>query len=107
VRAVIREAASMTLREAELARAVRARRSHTKKVQRKSLKQPLSLQQPHLLDEQVLSFRQWCQLNGIGERTGRRLLATGKGPVVTKLSDHRIGIRVVDNRRWQESRARS
>jgi len=103
----------MTLREPELARSHRARRSHGKKIRRRerertqpfSLK-PFLLKQP-LLDEQVLSFKQWCLLNSIGERTGRRILKSGKGPTVTMLSDKRIGITVGNNRAWQESRARS
>jgi hypothetical protein len=59
-----------------------------------------------LEDDRVLSFRQWCELNGMGLRTGRRILRSGRGPVVTQLTERRIGIRVADNRRWQASRAR-
>ena len=54
----------------------------------------------------VLSFPEWCQLNDIGERTGRRILASGNGPVITQLSDRRIGVTVRNNRIWQASRAR-
>ena len=57
-------------------------------------------------DDQVLTFVEWCSLNRIGERTGRRLLATGKGPVVTQLTEKRIGITIRANRAWQKSRAR-
>jgi hypothetical protein len=98
--------------QGELSRARHAQRSHAKQKRRKrKRKQPLSLEpfllkQP-LLDEQVLSFKQWCQLNSIGERNGRRILKSGNGPVVTRLSDRRIGITVGNNRRWQEARARS
>ena len=49
-------------------------------------------------DASVLSFREWCQLNGIGERTGRRILKSGNGPAVVQLSERRIGIRLGDNR---------
>jgi hypothetical protein len=59
-----------------------------------------------LLDDRCLTFREWCQLNGIGERTGRRILASGNGPTVTQLTDKRIGITVRANREWQASRAR-
>ena len=54
----------------------------------------------------VMSFAQWCALNGISPATGRRLLRSGRGPIVTRLSECRIGITVGNNRRWQESRAR-
>jgi hypothetical protein len=57
-------------------------------------------------DNQVLSFFQWCLLNGFSRATGRRILASGTGPTVLALGKRRIGIRVLDNRRWQESRAR-
>jgi hypothetical protein len=54
----------------------------------------------------VLTFAQWCALNGISPATGRRLLKSGKGPVVTQLSDRRIGISVRANAEWQAARAR-
>jgi hypothetical protein len=53
----------------------------------------------------VLSFAQWCSLNGISPATGRRILASGQGPTVTRLSARRIGITVGNNAAWQESRA--
>ena len=60
-----------------------------------------------LEDDRVLTFNEWCALNGIGKRTGRRILTSGCGPVVTQLSERRIGITIGNNRIWQESRARS
>jgi len=66
------------------------------------------IQRQHSLDDdRVLTFNEWCALNGIGKRTGRRILTSGSGPVVTQLSERRIGITVGNNRRWQEARARS
>ena len=70
------------------------------------------IQRQHLLqlsldDDKVLTFAEWCALNKIGQRTGRRIIRSGNGPVVTQLSERRIGITVGNNRRWQESRARS
>jgi hypothetical protein len=95
----------MTLREAEPSRSQRARRSHHKQVERN--KQRPALAALFLNDDHcVLSFREWCALNGISARTGRRILASGDGPVVTQLSARRIGITIGNNRRWQESRAR-
>jgi hypothetical protein len=57
-------------------------------------------------DDAVLSFREWCALNGFGERTGRRILAAPGGPTVTQLTDKRIGISRRANRARLESRAR-
>ena len=69
-------------------------------------------QRSHLLehksveDDKVLTFAEWCKLNGVSKRTGGRIIRGGNGPVVTQLSDRRIGITVGNNRRWQEARAR-
>jgi hypothetical protein len=60
----------------------------------------------NLDDHRVLSFRQWCELNGFSRATGRRILAGENGPVVTQLSERRIGITVSNNAAWQASRAR-
>jgi predicted DNA-binding transcriptional regulator AlpA len=57
-------------------------------------------------DHRVLTFRQWCELNGFSAATGRRLINTGEGPIITQLSSRRIGITIGNNRRWQEARAR-
>lgn len=57
-------------------------------------------------DNQILSFREWCMLNKVSERTGRRILSSGAGPAVTQLSDRRIGVSIGANRRWQQSRQR-
>ena len=57
-------------------------------------------------DDAVFTFREWCFINGHSERQGRRILASGKGPTVTMLSDKRIGISRRNNRKWQASRAR-
>jgi hypothetical protein len=56
--------------------------------------------------DQVLTFRQWCRLNGISERTGARILAGPDGPVVVRLSAKRLGITVRANLEWQQSRVR-
>lgn len=64
---------------------------------RYSLDAPLSESHP----DQVLTFPEWCRLNRISERTGRRILAGGTGPKVTRLSERRIGITIGANRRWQ------
>jgi len=58
-------------------------------------------------DELMLTFREWCALNRISPATGRRILAGPNGPVVTHLSERRIGITVANNRRWREARSGS
>jgi hypothetical protein len=73
---------------------------------------PRSTRRPHLLEQQsiegdrVLTFTEWCALNKIGQRTGRRIIRSGNGPVVTQLSERRIGITIANNRAWQASKAR-
>ena len=56
-------------------------------------------------DDRVLTFKQWCELNGLSPRTGRRIIRAGKVRVVD-LSERRIGIRVADNRAFQLANAR-
>ena len=60
----------------------------------------------HPDDHRVLSFRQWCELNGISMSTERRIIAAGVGPVITQLSPRMIGVTVANNHAWVESRAR-
>jgi predicted DNA-binding transcriptional regulator AlpA len=55
--------------------------------------------------DRVISFREWCARNSLSEATGRRLLASKKGPIVTRLSERRIGIRERDYRAWLDARA--
>ena len=58
-------------------------------------------------DQRVMTVAQWAKVNGFSIWTGQRLLKAGKGPVVTQISDRRIGITVRSNRAWQESRTKS
>ena len=74
---------------------------------RENERQRLLRMSPALEDDKILSFRQWCEINGLAERTGRRVLASGHGPVVTQLSAKRVGISVRNNRAWQASRERA
>jgi predicted site-specific integrase-resolvase len=57
-------------------------------------------------DMRVLSIAQWCRLNGFSFDTGKRLIKRGQGPVITQISDRRIGVTVANNRAWQRSRER-
>jgi hypothetical protein len=103
----------MSLRENEQ-RSHRALRKHHKQQRRRKLREQhqqqkqLALDAPlsTLHDNQVLTFLEWCRLNRISERNGRRILDGPDGPVVTMLSARRIGITVGNNRAWQQSRER-
>jgi len=75
-----------------------------KKERIKRLQQAQQLRQ---LDDSVLTFSEWCALNGIGDRTGRRIRASGRGPVFVQLSEKRVGVTLRANREWQQSRART
>ena len=55
-------------------------------------------------DDRVMSFDDWCKLNGFSRSTGQRLIASGKGPRFIQLSEKRKGVTVGENRRWQQSR---
>jgi hypothetical protein len=57
-------------------------------------------------DMRVLSIRKWCEVNGFSFDTGKRLIKGGKGPVITQISDRRIGVTLANNRAWQASRER-
>jgi hypothetical protein len=108
----------MSIRENELHCSQHARRQHHSKLRRRNnqdirtqrskrkqhaLDAPLSV----LLDDQVLTFFEWCQLNRFSERTGRRILKGPDRPKVTMLSARRVGITVRNNRNWQQSRERT
>lgn len=58
------------------------------------------------LPHRILTLRQWAELNSLGVRTAKRIIAAGDGPKITQLSDRRIGIREDHNREWQDSRVR-
>jgi hypothetical protein len=68
---------------------------------------PLDSPLTKLPPDQILPFLAWCQLNNFSERTGRRIIASGGGPVVTRMSPKRIGITVGNNAKWQRSRERA
>jgi hypothetical protein len=55
---------------------------------------------------QVLTFVEWCLINTISEATGKRIIDSGAGPIVTELAPRRIGVTVGNNAAWQASRAR-
>jgi hypothetical protein len=59
---------------------------------------------PHDLDR-INSFNEWCERANISPATGRRLIAAGKGPTITWLSERRMGIRERDHLEWLDKRA--
>jgi hypothetical protein len=99
----------MSIREAELSRSRHAQRSHQKEIKRRRSRhqrRPVPALPAILHDSQVLTVPQWCALANFSLRTGRRILASGTGPVVIQLSDKRIGITVRADREWKARRAR-
>ena len=60
-----------------------------------------------LADQRVMTVAEFSDLNAISIATAKRLLRSGEGPRVLRLSTKRIGVRVIDNREWQEARMRS
>lgn len=61
--------------------------------------------QANIDPDRVSSFAEWCERCGFSEATGRRIIAAGEGPIVTRLSTHRIGIRERHYREWLDARA--
>jgi hypothetical protein len=80
-------------------------RENQRRAERNRQSDPAADRELELNQFRVMSFAQWCALNGISPATGRRLLRSGRGPIVTRLSDRRIGITVGANMAWQAKRA--
>jgi hypothetical protein len=57
-----------------------------------------------LHSQRVLSFKRWCQFNDISVATGRRILASGSGPEVVRITDKRLGITVAADAAWKAAR---
>jgi hypothetical protein len=56
--------------------------------------------------DRVTSFVEWCDRVNISPATGRRLIAAGKGPTITWLSERRMGIRERHHLEWLDARAK-
>ena len=41
-------------------------------------------------DDRVMSFDDWCKLNGFSRSTGQRIIAAGNGPTFIKLVAERV-----------------
>jgi predicted site-specific integrase-resolvase len=65
----------------------------------------ISISEPTVGDDfRVLPFKEWCARKGISYCTGRRLVASGKGPPVVRISARLLGVTVRDDREWTLSR---
>ena len=60
-----------------------------------------------LADDRVLTLSEFAKIAGISLVTLRRRIAAHDGPIVTKLSERRLGIRVRHAREWLDARASS
>lgn len=58
-----------------------------------------------LADDRVLTLSEFANIAGISLVTLRRRIAAHDGPIITKLSERRIGIRVRHAREWLDARA--
>jgi predicted DNA-binding transcriptional regulator AlpA len=56
------------------------------------------------LPDIVLTLPQWAEAIGIGYSSAKELMKKGQGPVVTRLSTRRVGVRVSDHHRWLDAR---
>jgi hypothetical protein len=56
-------------------------------------------------DDRVMTLAEFDTSVGISAATRRRLVAAGKGPTITNLSDHRKGVTVKNRRRWLAQRS--
>jgi predicted DNA-binding transcriptional regulator AlpA len=97
----------MTLRENEIAARRRIARKHKQPSQAEAERRRRQSEQDLAAHrDRVLTFRQWCDVNGFSIATGRRIINAGNGPPVLRLSPRRIGIKESDNAAWQAARVR-
>lgn len=58
-----------------------------------------------MADDQVLTLPEFAKIAGISVVTLRRRISAHDGPIITRLSERRIGIRVRHGRAWLDARA--
>jgi hypothetical protein len=56
------------------------------------------------IDEAVLSFDEFSVVNNLPPRTTFRVLHSHDGPIITRLSEKRRGVKVRHLKEWQQSR---
>jgi hypothetical protein len=54
--------------------------------------------------DKVTPLTDWFRRVGLPSRSGRRLIASGEGPVITELTERRKGVRERDHLAWLEAR---
>jgi predicted DNA-binding transcriptional regulator AlpA len=60
-----------------------------------------------LLDDlRVTPFPEWCKAKGFSYSTGRRLLDSGQGPKITKLTARLLGVQRRHDREWLDRRTK-
>lgn len=57
-------------------------------------------------DLRVTPFPEWCKAKGFSYSTGRRLLDSGEGPKITKLSARLLGVQRRHDREWLDRRTK-
>jgi predicted DNA-binding transcriptional regulator AlpA len=57
-----------------------------------------------LVVDRVLSLRQVAEAIGLGQSTLERMIAAGDGPVITRISPRRLGVRASHLRAWLDAR---
>jgi predicted DNA-binding transcriptional regulator AlpA len=55
-------------------------------------------------DERIIDLTTFSAMAGLSIATTRRLIKTGQGPRLVRLSARRVGVRIGDVRRWLEHR---
>jgi hypothetical protein len=96
----------MTLREAERQR--RQNEEQQRRLREAERRRLQTEERDRALDDQrVMTKRQCAEINSISVWTLDRLIKAGKGPVITQISDRRIGVTIGNNRKWQASRERA
>ncbi len=66
---------------------------------------PVSPYPVGLADDRVLTLSEFAEIAGISLMTLRRRIAADDGPIITKLSERRLGIRLRHARDWLDARA--
>jgi hypothetical protein len=57
--------------------------------------------------DRVIPLADWYRRIGLPERSGRRLIESGQGPTITRLTERRKGVRERDHLAWLEARRMS
>jgi len=57
----------------------------------------------HRPSNRIMTFEQWCEHNSFSRVTGWRILKSGSGPKVTRISTRRIGIREDHHAEWLDN----